>query len=725
MRLTLRTMLAYRDRVLRPADTEDLHRRIQSSEDAGNLLRRIDSLGKKQFTPSPTIVGKGLAGDPNSYAEYLDDVLAAEKVPEFEKTCLESDVHLNELAECHSLLSSAIHTRVRVPDNLHEQSLAIGDKSRRQKIRDELRDKRRNQGNGRILRADAAHPAQTPQGQDKGLSEEQIVCVQAPMVASGGSTIREKGLNLENSKLTHEVPEYLVGKNKGSWRIPVVIGILLAALGLLVWQSLGPWDKIRGLFANESAAEKETVAAAPESRDTKSETAKTETEEQSATNTSIGANTSNTESDLPSGTEDSVQTSPNTTDSQTETPQSAEEPSNESLPTEDSVSNELLKPANAVAAWLPTDDAEAQAVVLMREGQGASRVAAGQALAPDTELIIPPFYYTTIDMPGGTRWETAGPSFLKLGNNTSAHVESSLCRAMLRAGPNGDALSISTPVGKSVIRLSKGGAIAAIEVTYRARTHGPVTDSNATVPMLIVVCGDGVVSCEYEAKSYALQTGTGLAIIDGEKPREFTLLNIPAWFRKNNMRPVDKLAREDFARRLDGIDQTTVLKTIADLAVSNQPYLASIASQTSMLLGNWQPFAAHTLDDGRQSSYWRQSIELARQLAAADASTAKLLTQALDAVHPGSNRQQLLLGAPTDTFKDKTALGLMVESLAAEKLGERVLAINQLQRTTGLRMNYLPHQPSRTSLQKWRLEHSKNRLEIKAPPDLIWERIAP
>ena len=105
MRLTLRTLLAYLDDLLDAGDAEQISAKIKESDFASNLVVRIRDSMRRLRLGVPSLKGRGMGVDPNTVAEYLDNTMPAERVPEFERVCLESDMHLAEVASCHQVVS--------------------------------------------------------------------------------------------------------------------------------------------------------------------------------------------------------------------------------------------------------------------------------------------------------------------------------------------------------------------------------------------------------------------------------------------------------------------------------------------------------------------------------------------------------------------------------------------------------------------------------------------
>lgn len=126
MRLTLRTLLAYLDHTLEPADEAALGDKVQQSGFASDLVRRIhDALSNAQLTaPSPDAAGP--IDDANTIAEYLDNTLAPEATAEVERQCIESDIHLAEVAANHQVLTLALGEPAHVPKTLRQRVYAQG-----------------------------------------------------------------------------------------------------------------------------------------------------------------------------------------------------------------------------------------------------------------------------------------------------------------------------------------------------------------------------------------------------------------------------------------------------------------------------------------------------------------------------------------------------------------------------------------------------------------------
>ena len=126
MRLTLRTLLAYLDDLLDRRDAEELETKIQSSPLASELVHRIRNTVGQIRLDSPPVDGQGMGGDPNTVSEYLDNTLPPERVPDFERVCLDSDVNLGEVASCHQVLTLVLGEPAEVSPEMRRRVYALG-----------------------------------------------------------------------------------------------------------------------------------------------------------------------------------------------------------------------------------------------------------------------------------------------------------------------------------------------------------------------------------------------------------------------------------------------------------------------------------------------------------------------------------------------------------------------------------------------------------------------
>src|SRR5262245_40414276 len=120
-RLTLRTLLAYIDDTLEPDEARSLGKKVAESEEAQQLVERIKRVTRRRGLSTPVPTADDETADPNTVAEYLDNRLDSATIKQVEETCLESDVHLAEVAACHQILTLVLTEPVRVPPRAHKR----------------------------------------------------------------------------------------------------------------------------------------------------------------------------------------------------------------------------------------------------------------------------------------------------------------------------------------------------------------------------------------------------------------------------------------------------------------------------------------------------------------------------------------------------------------------------------------------------------------------------
>jgi hypothetical protein len=203
MRLTLRTLLAYLDDILEPGQAREIGEKISESGYASALVDRIrEVMRRRRLTaPDPKSPNSGL--DTNSIAEYLDNTLSPDAVADVEKVCLDSDVHLAEVAASHQILTLVLGEPVDVPTRTRERMYALGP----------------------VARTAGSNGRAGAEGDSK-VGSDPSAAISSQSSATGG--------NSQAGSFSTTIPDYL--RPVPVWRrmAPVAVGVIVGGIWLAV-----------------------------------------------------------------------------------------------------------------------------------------------------------------------------------------------------------------------------------------------------------------------------------------------------------------------------------------------------------------------------------------------------------------------------------------------------------------------------------------------------------
>src|SRR6202011_5578606 len=85
----------------------------------------IKEVVRRRRLATPPETGPEAKIDANMAAEYIDNTLPPDQIAEVEEICLESDVHLAEIAACHQLLTVYLSEPIQVPESARSRMTAM------------------------------------------------------------------------------------------------------------------------------------------------------------------------------------------------------------------------------------------------------------------------------------------------------------------------------------------------------------------------------------------------------------------------------------------------------------------------------------------------------------------------------------------------------------------------------------------------------------------------
>lgn len=764
MRLTLRTLLAYMDNMLEPADAEALRAKIEESEFAKILMARIEAAIRQPRLTSLPIDEKGLGLDANSIAQYLDNTLSPELVPELEQFLLQSDMQLAEVAACHQVLATILDIEPIVSPELKHRVRCLGSPKEIAQGPSSSPAKRTEYG---TTYENSVTSASLQNSSSAGVSIAKPVptAPQAPVGASmSDSLVMTDPLRPAQVDWTQTADsENSSTKSRRGLRVLATLALAIL-LVLATLQAIGPTNRLWNLWtatADATTALEDGKAATNGGSDTPSSnlengvatTSPSNTEPSESENADANADPS-TEADSVSSnnpTADNNRTDNPETDMQSPSPDPASnptvaQPSNGNEPIADSdnsngntISRPIPKPnlplVNVqVASWTsPSDVAQGHLLFVKDETNNQLvRITSSTTFPHNSRLLLAPAVRSSIVTNHDVIWNfyTAADMRVTTDNQVPwlTTVEFRQGKAVLQDSGKNDLL-VRPPQtlirnGNTLIALrwSETNSAVSVEATpqwidpsiYDPQYVGPlvpVTDLRFSVLQGKVEFSSVELNESPDISKFVAADGARQKMTLGDSlirsgTNQWDAIKIektPAWIETPLERPIDRQAANDLMQILPAGARANLV--VVETLQNRRAEVAALAAQTLILSDDFSFLAGPTgmLNDERFRSHWTTLIDAVRERAGTSPESLEALKASLAAqdVQRGALLFQVLVGYSTPELK-LSAAERLVNLLESEYLDERILAIYQLKRITGKDLGFQPDRPSRGLIQDWK-----------------------
>lgn len=751
MRLTLRTLLAYRDGVLDSKDAALLESKLRESSTAQQISQRIDDgMANPRLAPIP-VDAKEFGFDANHIAEYLDDTIPVDQIPAMERCCLENNALLSEVGSCHRVLTKALSAPVDIPWELRDRILALPSapsvKPSRLKILRLGKD-------GSTVRFDAPTVAKYDAPQQEVARPEAVstqqeaanpsVVDQNQLAAVRPSPSEPRGSGIElNEGLGYQVPEYLIGQDRSWLKNVAAVVTLVSALVLVAFLAIGPMERLQSMLEEEYSTV-EVKAAKPSAENpasdkqipqpSKIETAGSRAEIQpdasstSSTDTPVAASDSVTPNDASSGaseagsSEAASVTAPEAIAGGADKAvidkavidkddvAASQPPLVASTPEAVGASSGSL-PVGPAVKWLPESKESSQSLVFYRNPLDTSL--AWQKIEPGFstamgDIVVPPHQRAEFVTRGGIRIVVCDATQLEFQAKTTSMAYG---RALLFPTPDGRTLELETPIGSCTIAFADLSSSCALEIRHAwgENTREDLIQGNLKTVCTVTLFGvQGVSSVNWRAgevdQQEELQVGDELGMAESGVASKSDMTAAPNWFRTSVERSIDQFAVQDANKAFGRTNKKSALELLVELSQSKRAETASLATRILCQLGKFDGLFGSNGFIARKGAYTHLQTwlpELVNVFGEASMRS-KFFETANESLESRTVDVLRLLVSHSARQMREGGERLLIESLSSNQQDERLLAIIQLNQLTGKTLGFHPEKNSTDAIQQWR-----------------------